>query len=70
VCFALTLRLSNSELKKFCNTIIFPVVLYGCETWSLALREELRLRSFLVQDAEENIWTEGGRSDRMLEETA
>jgi hypothetical protein len=24
--------------------IIFPVVLYGCETWSLALREEHRLR--------------------------
>jgi hypothetical protein len=25
-------------------TIIFPVVLYGCETWSLTLREEHRLR--------------------------
>jgi hypothetical protein len=23
-----------------------PVVLYGCETWSLALREECRLRVF------------------------
>ena len=23
-----------------------PVVLYGCETWSLTLREERRLRSF------------------------
>ena len=23
-----------------------PVVLYGCETWSLTLREESRLRSF------------------------
>jgi hypothetical protein len=28
------------------KTIIFPVVLYGCETWSLALREEHRLRVF------------------------
>ena len=27
------------------NTIL-PVVLYGCETWSVALREELRLRVF------------------------
>jgi hypothetical protein len=27
-------------------TIIFPAVLYGCETWSLALREEHRLRVF------------------------
>jgi hypothetical protein len=27
-------------------TIILPVVLYGCETWSLTLREEQRLRMF------------------------
>jgi hypothetical protein len=26
------------------KTIILPVVLYGCETWSLILREEHRLR--------------------------
>ena len=25
---------------------VLPVVLYGCETWSLALREECRLRVF------------------------
>jgi hypothetical protein len=28
------------------KTIILPVVLYGCETWSLTLREEYRLRVF------------------------
>ena len=28
------------------RTIIVPVVLYGCETWSLTLREERRLRVF------------------------
>ena len=28
------------------RTIILPVVLYGCETWSLTLREERRLRVF------------------------
>jgi hypothetical protein len=28
------------------STIILPVVLYGCETWSLTLREEHRLRVF------------------------
>jgi hypothetical protein len=28
------------------KTIILPVVLYGCETWSLILREEHRLRVF------------------------
>jgi hypothetical protein len=25
---------------------IFPVVLYGCKTWSLTLKEERRLRVF------------------------
>jgi hypothetical protein len=34
------------------------VCLYGCETWSLTLREEHRLRVFLEQGVEENIWTE------------
>jgi hypothetical protein len=28
------------------KSIILPVVLYGCETWSLTLREEHRLRVF------------------------
>ena len=31
---------------KIYRTIIMPVVLYGCETWSLTLREERRLRVF------------------------
>jgi hypothetical protein len=31
---------------KLYRTIILPVVLYGCETWSLILREERRLRVF------------------------
>ena len=28
------------------RNIIVPVVLYGCETWSLTLREERKLRVF------------------------
>jgi hypothetical protein len=32
--------------NRIYKTIILPVVLYGCETWSLALREEYRLRAF------------------------
>jgi len=28
------------------RTLILPVVLYWCKTWSLILREELRLRVF------------------------
>jgi len=31
---------------KIYRTIILLVVLYGCETWSLTLREERRLRVF------------------------
>ena len=33
-------------IKKTVQTIILPVVLYGCEALSLALREECRLRVF------------------------
>ena len=37
----------SKKLKlKIYRTIILPVVLYGCETWSLILREERRLRVF------------------------
>jgi len=32
--------------SKIYRTIILPVVLYGCETWSLTLREARRLRMF------------------------
>jgi len=31
---------------KIYRTIILPVVLYGCETWSVTLREERRLSVF------------------------
>ena len=36
--------LSKNTKIKIYRTIIFPVVLYGCETWLLTLREERRLR--------------------------
>ena len=35
----------NLKIKIY-RTIILPVVLCGCETWSLTLREESRLRVF------------------------
>jgi hypothetical protein len=38
--------LSSNVNVKIYKTIILPVVLYGCETWSLTLREEHRLREF------------------------
>ena len=37
----LSSRLLSKNIKiKIYRTIILPVVLYGCETWSLTLREE------------------------------
>jgi hypothetical protein len=38
--------LSKNLKITICKTIISPVVLYGCETWSLTLREERRLGVF------------------------
>jgi hypothetical protein len=38
--------LSRNVKAKIYKAIILPVVLYGCETWSLTLREEHRLRVF------------------------
>jgi hypothetical protein len=40
-------RLVSRNVKvKIYKTAILPVVLYGCETWCLTLREEHRLRVF------------------------
>ena len=38
--------LSKNLKIKIYRTIILPVVLYGCETWSLTLRGERKLRVF------------------------
>ena len=37
---------SKSVNIKIYRTTILPVVLHGCETWSLTLREERKLRVF------------------------
>ena len=43
----LSSRLLSRKLKiKLYRTIILPVVLYGCKSWSLTLREERKLRVF------------------------
>jgi len=40
-------RLLSRKLKiKIYRTIILPVLLYGCEAWSLTLKEERKLRVF------------------------
>ena len=43
----MSFRLLPKSLKiKTSRTIIMLLVLYGCETWSLILREERKLRVF------------------------
>ena len=43
----LSYSLLSKKLKiKIYRTVILPVVLYGCETWSPTLKEERRLRVF------------------------
>ena len=38
--FSYVMGTEDTNLKvRICRTIILPVVLYGCETWSLTLRE-------------------------------
>jgi hypothetical protein len=44
--FFLVVLLSKNVKIRMYKSIIFPVVLYVCETWSLTLREEHRLRVF------------------------
>jgi hypothetical protein len=39
----MNMKTVNTGIYK---TIILPVVLYGCETWSLTVREEYRLKVF------------------------
>jgi hypothetical protein len=43
----LSSRLLSKNVKvRIYKIIILPVVIYGCETWSLTVREEHKLRVF------------------------
>jgi hypothetical protein len=43
--FLSPVSIQNIKIKIY-SSVILPVVLYGCETWSLTLREERTLRIF------------------------
>ena len=47
--------LSKNFKIKIYKTIILPDMLYGCETWSLTLREGI-----CKQDPDANIWLQEG----------
>jgi hypothetical protein len=49
--------ISKNLKSKIYKTVILPVVLYGCETWSLTLGEEHRLRVFGNRVMRKSIWT-------------
>ena len=62
----LSSRLLSKNLKiKIYRTIILPVVLLGCETWSLTLREERKLRVYQNMVLRRIF---GPRSDEVTEE--
>jgi hypothetical protein len=45
-CLLSSCLLSTNVKVKIYKSIILPVVLYGCETWPLTLRDGYRLRLF------------------------
>jgi hypothetical protein len=52
------------------RTIILPVVLYGCETWPLTLRDEHRLRAFENRVLRRIFGSKAKEIIRRLEKTA
>ena len=58
--------LSSSLLSKcmeiiIYRTVILPVALFGCETWSLTLREEHRLKVFQNRVLRRIFWPQRDR---------
>jgi hypothetical protein len=43
--FVFSSAVKNIKIRIY-ETIVLPVVMYGCDTWSLTVKEELRLRVF------------------------
>ena len=64
--FSSSLLPKNLKIKIY-RTIILPVVVYGCETWSLTMREEHRLRAF--ENRVLNIGAQEGQGIRGVEKT-
>jgi hypothetical protein len=59
----------NIKIKRY-RTVVLPVVLYGCETWSLTLREECRLRVLRMEYWGEYLGLRGTRQERSGENWA
>ena len=62
--------LSKNLKIKIYRTIIMPVVLYGCETWLLTLREECRLKVFMNRVLRRIFGPKRDKVNRGVEKTA
>jgi hypothetical protein len=65
----LSLLPSHLLSKNLKIKVYKTIILYGCETWSLTLREEHRLRMCEYRVLKKNIWTYEGGSGRRLKKT-
>ena len=61
--------LSKNIKIKIYRTIILPFVLYGCETWSLTLREERTFRVSENRVLRRIFGPKKGRGNRIVEKT-
>jgi len=60
--------LSKNAKDEIYRSVIWPVVFYGCEAWSLTSREELRLRVF-ENRVQRRIFGLEGRGNSLVEKT-
>jgi hypothetical protein len=58
-CLPVCCQKKNLKMRIY-KTIILSVVLYGCETWPLTLREEHRLGVFENRVLRRIFWTKEG----------
>jgi hypothetical protein len=58
--FVFQFAIQKIKFEIFDRTIILPVVVFGCETWSIALREESRLRVFENRVLRRIFWPKRG----------
>ena len=61
--------LSKNIKIEIYRTIILPVVLHGCDTWSFTLREEHGVEDVREHGVEDGVWASEGRSNRGVQKT-
>jgi len=66
--FVFQFAIQNIKIK-INRTIILPVVLCGCETWSITLREKRRLRVFENRVPRRIFGPKKGKGNRGVEKT-